>query len=228
MKVIRWCPPILRYLALLLVVLALPDFLQAQDKPNFAKWEKEIAAFEKQDQEKAPPPGGVVFVGSSTIRLWKLDKSFPELHALNRGFGGSQLADSVHFAPRIVLKYQPRVVVLYAGDNDLAARKTPEQVFADFQTFATLIHQELPKTKLIYLSIKPSVKRWSIWDKDQKANALIEAYCKHDPRRVFLDIAPALLGDDHKPRPELFIADGLHLNEKGYAQVANLLKPLLN
>jgi lysophospholipase L1-like esterase len=213
---------------MLTLVFVLPGLLQAQQKPNFDKWEKEITAFEKQDQEKMPPGNGVVFVGSSTIRLWKLDRSFPELHALNRGFGGSQLADSVHFAPRIVFKYRPRLVVLYAGDNDLAGRKTPEQVFADFQTFATLIHKDLPKTKLIYLSIKPSVKRWNIWDKGQKANALIEAYCKEDPRRVFVDIAPAILGDDHKPRPDLFIADGLHLNEKGYAQVASLLKPLLN
>src|SRR5438270_868126 len=121
------------FLLLLLPSLVAPGLVRAQEKPKFTRWEKEIAVFEKQDQAKAPPRGGVVFVGSSTIRLWKLDKSFPELHALNRGFGGSQLADSVHFAPRIVLKYEPRVVVLYAGDNDLAARKTPEQVFADFQ-----------------------------------------------------------------------------------------------
>lgn len=224
----RWSASQVQFLALLLALLATPGLLPAQEKPNFARWDKAIAAFEKQDQEKAPPRDGVVFVGSSTIRLWKLDKSFPELHALNRGFGGSELADSVHFAPRIVVKYQPRVVVLYAGDNDLAGRKTPEQVSADFQAFATLIHRDLPKTKLIYLSIKPSVKRWNIWDKGQKANALIEAYCMEDPRRVFLDVAPAILGDDHKPRPDLFIADGLHLNEKGYARVTELLKPLLN
>lgn len=228
MMICRWCQSLLQSFASLLAVLAIPGLLQAQDKPNFAKWEKEIKAFEKLDQDKMPPRDGVVFVGSSTIRLWKLDQSFPELHAINRGFGGSHLADSVHFAPRIVLKYQPRVVVLYAGDNDLAGRKTPEQVVADFKEFATLIHKELPKTKLVYLSIKPSVKRWNIWDKGQKANALIEASCKDDPRCVFLDISPAILGDDHKPRPELFRADGLHLNEKGYAQVAILLRPLLN
>src|SRR5437870_4177387 len=99
MNLCRKCLSIV-FLALALVF---PNFLHAQDKPNFDKWEKQVAAFEKKDQEKTPPRDGVVFVGSSTIRLWKLDKSFPELHALNRGFGGSQLADSVHFAPRIVL-----------------------------------------------------------------------------------------------------------------------------
>ncbi len=201
--------------------------LFAQEKPNFAKWEKEIGAFEKQDKEKAPPSDGIVFVGSSTIRFWDLKKSFPEFNAINRGFGGSQLADSVHFAPRIVLKYEPRVVVLYAGDNDLAGHKSPEQVFGDFQAFATLLHKELPKTKLVYISIKPSVKRWSIWDQAQKTNGLIEAYCKEDPRRVYVDVAPVILGKDNKPQADLFIKDGLHLNEKGYSLVAGVLRPYL-
>lgn len=223
----RWSSSSMRFLSLLFSWLAMTGLVRAQEKPNFAKWEKEIAAFEKQDRDMAPPRGAVVFVGSSTIRRWKLDKSFPELQALNRGFGGSQLADAVHFAPRIVLKYEPRVVVLYAGDNDLAGRKTPEQVFADFRAFATLLQKELPRTKLIYLAIKPSVKRWNIWDKGQKANALIEAYCKEDPRRVFVDIAPVILGQDHKPQADLFIKDGLHLNEKGYALVADVLRPYL-
>jgi lysophospholipase L1-like esterase len=224
----RWSMPRVRFLSLVLILFPTVNVLRAQEKPNFAKWEKEIAAFEKKDQEKAPPQNGILFVGSSTMRFWDLNKSFPELHAINRGFGGSQLADSVHFAPRIVLKYEPRVVVLYAGDNDLASRKSPEQVFADFQAFAILIHKELPKTKLVYVSIKPSVKRWSIWDKGQKTNALIEAYCKHDPRRVFVDIAPVILGKDNKPQADLFIKDGLHLNEKGYALVSDVLRPYLN
>ena len=213
-----------------LAVLALcskSSLVCAQEKSPSAKYEKEIAAFEKKDKEAPPPQEGILFVGSSTIRLWKLDKSFPELHAINRGFGGSQLADSVYFAPRIVLKYRPRTVVLYAGDNDLAGKKSPEQVFADFQTFAALIHKELPKTKLIFIAIKPSIKRWDIRDKGQKANALIEAYCKEDPRRLFVDLAPAILGKDGKPQADLFIKDGLHLNEKGYAAVSDILRPHL-
>jgi lysophospholipase L1-like esterase len=199
----------------------------AQDKPNFAKWEKEITAFEKQDKEKMPAEGGILFVGSSTIRFWDLKKSFPDLEAINRGFGGSQLADSVHFAPRIVLKYKPRIVVLYAGDNDLAARKTPEQVAADFREFAALVSKELPATKIIFLSIKPSVARWKIWDQAQKANGLVEASCKEDPRRIYVDDSQIILGPDSKPQADLFRADGLHLNAKGYELMAKTVRPYL-
>src|SRR5581483_3446273 len=105
---------------------------RADDKPA-SRWESAIAAFVKQDQEKAPAKNGVVFVGSSSIRLWNLPKSFPELGALNRGFGGSELADSVRLASRLVLKHEPRLVVLYAGDNDIGSGKSPEQVAADFR-----------------------------------------------------------------------------------------------
>src|SRR5260370_30621178 len=93
----------------------------ADDKSDFGKWEKDIAAFEAQDKEKAPPQKAVVFVGSSSIRLWDLKKSFPDLAAINRGFGGSQIADSVHFADRLIVKHEPPLVVFYAGGNDIAA-----------------------------------------------------------------------------------------------------------
>ncbi len=205
-----------------------PGLLHAQEKPNFAKWEKEIAALEKQDKEKMPAENGIVFVGSSTMRIWKLKKSFPDLDLINRGFGGSQLADSVHFAPRIVLKYKPRTVVLYAGDNDLAGKKTPEQVAADFREFVALIHKDLPQTKIVFLSIKPSVKRWNIWDKGQKTNAMIEAFCKDHPGCVYVDDSKIILGKDGKPQPDLFLKDGLHLNDKGYELLSKTVRPYLN
>ena len=190
----------------------------AQEKPAAQRYEKELAAFDKQDQAKPPPPKPVLFVGSSTIRRWDLAKSFPELDAMNRGFGGSKIADSVELAPRLVLKYEPRIVVFYAGDNDISAGKSPEQVAGDFERFADLVHKGLPHSKLLFLAIKPSVKRWSLRDKQSKANELIEAFCKQDPRRVFVDISRLSLGDDGKPQADMFIKDGLHLNEKGYAQ----------
>src|SRR5271166_6572501 len=121
-----------------------------------ARWEKAIAAFEEKDKLSPPPRNAIVFVGSSSIHFWNVDKSFPGLSVINRGFGGSELADSVHFAPRIVLPYEPRVVVLYAGDNDLGSGKTPEQVAADFRDFTRSIHSRLPKTRIVFLSIKPS------------------------------------------------------------------------
>jgi len=200
---------------------------RADEKPTPSRWESAVAAFEKQDLEKPPAKNGILFVGSSSIRFWNLPKSFPELSAINRGFGGSELADSVRFAPRLVLKHEPRLVVLYAGDNDIGAGKSPEQVAADFRAFATIVHQGLPDTKVIYLSIKPSVLRWKLWPKMQQANGLIEAYCKEEKGLTFVDITKAMLGEDGKPRRELFAGDGLHLNEKGYALWASVLKPYL-
>jgi lysophospholipase L1-like esterase len=201
--------------------------VRGEDKRDFSVWEKAIAAFEKQDQQKPPPKDAVLFVGSSSIRRWDLSKSFPELDVINRGFGGSQLADSSHFAPRIVLKYEPRVVVLYAGDNDLAAGKSPEQVQADFQAFVRTVQKGLPKARIIFLSIKPSPLRRGLMDRMRKANALIEADCKKGERLLYVDVFTPMLGDDGKPRRELFINDGLHLNEKGYALWASILKPHL-
>jgi lysophospholipase L1-like esterase len=212
-------------LAVVLFSLVAPA--RAREADPFARWEKEIAAFEERDKANPPPHNGIVFVGSSSIRFWNLKKSFPDMELTNRGFGGSQLADSVHFVPRIVLPYEPRTVVLYAGDNDLAGGKTPEQVAADFREFTKAVHAKLPKARIIYLSIKPSVARWKIVDKGRKANELIAEQCKTDDRLTFLDVGTALLGADGKPRGELFAKDGLHLNAKGYEVWAGLLKPHL-
>jgi lysophospholipase L1-like esterase len=205
----------------------LPRQGRAQEKPDFSKWEKAIAAFEQQDKEKPPPKNAVVFAGSSSIRLWDLRKSFPDLETINRGFGGSQIADSVQFAPRIILKHEPRLVVFYAGDNDIASGKSPERVCEDFQALVRAIHKELPKTKIVFISIKPSLARLQQAEKQKQANALIEAFCKKDERLLYLDVIKPMLGDDGKPRQELFVRDGLHLNEKGYELWTSLLKPVL-
>jgi lysophospholipase L1-like esterase len=148
--------------------------------------------------------------------------------AINRGFGGSELADSVRFAPRIVVPYEPRIVVLYAGDNDLAFGKSPEQVAADFEAFTRLVLGRLPKTKIIFLSIKPSPLRSRLTEKMHKANAHIEAQCKSDQRLLYVDVGSALLGSNGKPRKDLFRWDGLHLNEKGYEVWNGILRPYLS
>src|SRR5438874_2421313 len=126
-------------------LLALSFTYYPEEKRNFARWEKTIAAMEKRDQAKPPPKNAILFAGSSSIRNWNLPKSFPGVPVVNRGFGGSQIADSTHFAPRILLKHEPRLIVFYAGDNDIAAGKSPEQVAADFKDFAQTIHAKLPK-----------------------------------------------------------------------------------
>ncbi len=204
-------------------------FPAADERPkrDFSRWEKTIATMEKRDKDKPPPKNAVLFAGSSSIVRWDLSKSFPGIPAVNRGFGGSELADVTHFAPRILLPHQPRLLVLYAGDNDLGAGKTPEQVLADFKDFARTVHARRPKVPIVFISIKPSIARWRLADKIKKANALIEAECKKDQRLTFVDVWGPMLGKDGLPRKELFVKDGLHLSAEGYKLWADALKKYL-
>jgi lysophospholipase L1-like esterase len=201
-------------------------FLFAADTPS--KWEAEIAKFEKQDADMSPAKGGNLFVGSSSIRMWKLKESFPEHTCLNRGFGGSQLKDVVQFVDRIVIPYEPKVIVLYAGDNDLAAKRTPEDVRADYRAFVDRVRKRLPGTKIVWLAIKPSIKRWSIREQGQAANAAIRTDIEHGRGDVYVDIWQPMLGDDGMPRAELYLADGLHLTPAGYAVWNKLVAPHLS
>jgi lysophospholipase L1-like esterase len=190
------------------------------------KWEKDIAAFEAADAKNPPPKDAVLFVGSSSIRLWDLKESFPDRRTINRGFGGSEIADSVRYAKRIVIPYRPRVVVFYAGDNDIAGGKSPQRVLADFKQFVELVHGELPKTKIIYIGIKPSIKRWTLIDRIREANRLIRQHvaAEESDKLVFLDIERPMLGDDGKPRAVFLQDDGLHLNQAGYKIWTKLLR----
>jgi lysophospholipase L1-like esterase len=211
------------------LIICLAANLAAQEaKTGFERWEKEIAALEERDAKQKPALGTTVFVGSSSIRLWNLEKSFPDLSLVNHGFGGSTIADSVHFVDRLVLRLEPKTVVFFAGDNDIAGGKSPEQVHADFQALVKAIHSKLPKTRIVFIAIKPSPSRWKLFEKQQAANRLIrDSISKDAERLVYLDIVPPMLGDDGQPKPELFQKDMLHLNESGYAVWNKLLLPLL-
>ena len=189
------------------------------------RWEPSIRAFEEKDRANPPPEGGFVFVGSSTIAGWNLAKRFPDLPTINRGFGGSQMADAARYADRIVIPYRPRAVVLYSGDNDVAAGKSPYQVTADFRAFLAKVRAALPDTPVVFIPIKPSIARWKLVDRMRRANTLISRVIQRDEHCVYADIDWALLGPDGKPRPELFKEDGLHLNEDGYALWSSLLRP---
>jgi lysophospholipase L1-like esterase len=191
------------------------------------RWEADIKKFEEADRLHPPSAGAVVFVGSSSIRFWKLVDSFPGMEALNRGFGGSHLADSARYADRIVTPYRPRAVVVYAGDNDLADGKTPEQVRDGYRDFVAKVRAKLPTVPIIYMGIKPSPSRWKLADKAKAANQLIVEAQRGDAAQHFVDTFGPMLGADGKPRAELFRADKLHLNDDGYKVWAELIKPLL-
>lgn len=192
------------------------------------RWEPEIRAFEAADRTNPPPQGGILFIGSSSIRLWKtLAQDFPEYPVINRGFGGSQIADSVHYAHRIVVPYAPRLIVMYAGGNDINAGKSPEQVCADFWTFVQTVRRHLPETRIAYISIAPNPARWAQVDQVRAANACIQALCRTNAHLAFIDVFPHMLGPDGQPRPELFSADRLHMNAQGYALWTRLVRPFL-
>lgn len=186
--------------------------------PTAAAFEPEIAAFEAADQLHPPPRGGILFVGSSSIRFWSsLAADFPGLPVFNRGFGGSTLPDVNYFAPRIVLPYRPREIVLYAGDNDIAAGRTPEQVLADYSTFVHTVRSALPATRIVFLSIKPSPSRWELANQMRAANALVSRAIAGDSLATYVDVFTPMVGANGHPRPELFRDDSLHMTAEGYA-----------
>ena len=209
-----------RLLSVLLSVLfaPLPGAL-AEPAPllGFAKWEKEISAFEQHDQESPFVKHGVLFVGSSSIRKWTtLAEDFPQHQVLNRGFGGSFLSDSAHFAERIVLPYEPRFIVVYAGGNDLAAKKSSEQVFEAFKEFVAKVRAKLPDTPIAFISIAGNPRRWAQVDAVKQTNALVEAFTKEQPGLIYIDVFHEMLGPDGLPKPESFSEDRLHMNPEGY------------
>ncbi len=198
-------------------------------KPASApRFENEIAAFEAYDHKNAPPRDPILFVGSSTIRLWQTADAFPNLPVINRGFGGSTTDDVNHFADSIVFKYKPRVIVFYCGDNDLAAGRTPDRTVNDFQTFLASAHDHLPNTPVIYLAIKPSIARWKLWPQMQEVNGRVKEITQQNKQLTYIDTAPPLLGPDGKPQSNLFRDDGLHMNDKGYAAWNKLLNSQLS
>ena len=206
-------------------------------------WEPEIQKMEARDKANPPAVGETVFAGSSSIRLWKLEESFPGLKAANEGFGGSTISECTKYAPRLVLPWKPKRVVFYAGDNDLKGRVSsqpglsPEQVAEDCKAYAAVIHGALPECEVIFLPIKPSPSRWDLKPKQDVANRLIRewieaqnkavAETKKPARLRYVDTVPGLLGADGKPDPALFQPDMLHLKPVGYARWAALLKPIL-
>ncbi len=192
------------------------------------RYEKNMESFAELDRQQPPKPGGILFVGSSTIRIWNLEESFPGLNALNRGFGGSQYSEAVYYFDRVILPYHPATMVIYDGDNDVAHGKSPEWVFADFEALMRRIRFSLPETRVIVLSIKPCPARWPLWDKMQQVNTMIKEYVQKHERMFFVDSTAQILGPDGKPRADLFQKDGLHLNEQGYAVFSALVKPLLD
>ena len=205
----------------------LPVRAQQPAVPDPNRWEATIQKFEAQDRVSPPPKGEIVFTGASSIVRWNLPESFPDLKVINRGFGGSEMADAARYASRIVVPYSPRIVVLYSGDNDIGRGVAPEKVQAEFERFVQVVHGALPQARIVVIAVKPSILRWAVYDNMKKANALMRAYIDAHKGLEFVEVGPPMLGADGKPKPELFVPDGLHLTAEGYKLWTSLLRPHL-
>lgn len=204
------------------------DQSKAPFDPEF--FEPSISRFEEADRREPPEPGGIVFVGSSSIGLWgDLVEQMAPLPVTRRGFGGSHMLHVLHNVHRVVTPYAPSAVVVYAGDNDLAGAsgKTAEGVAAEYASFVEEVHSRLPAARIYFISIKPSVLRWDRWPEMDRANRIIEARSREDPRLGYFNVATPMLGAKGEPREELFVLDGLHLNDEGYRVWTELIRPRL-
>lgn len=192
------------------------------------RFESAIQAFEQMDREYPVRPGGVLFVGSSSIRGWHtLEADFAEYGAINRGFGGSELSDVLHFFDRVVVPYQPRQIFLYEGDNDVAAGKSPELIVARFKIFVAEVQQKLPGTPVVFISIKPSASRKQFIQAMATTNALIKKYCDLRDDLTFVDIFHPMLDEQGYPMADIFTADSLHMNPAGYNLWQSIIAPYL-
>lgn len=201
----------------------------AQYWPRPERFEGAIAEFEKQDATKMPPEGAVLCIGSSSMAKWhnRIQNDLAPLTVIPRGFGGSVIRDVIHFADRVVFPYNPRAILLYEGDNDIAAKITPERVADKFGDFFDLVHSRLPETCIYVISIKPSVARQHLWPAMQEANTLIKALCEQDERLTFIDASSALLNEDGSPRTDVLVGDNLHMNDAGYDIWTGIIRPVL-
>jgi len=190
----------------------------AEVSPAYARWQSTLDAFARTDLAQHPADDGVLFVGSSTIRLWSsLSQDFRQVPVIiNRGFGGSTMRDCNALVRELVIQYKPRQVMVYAGDNDLAEGRAPEDVLASLQNFVRQVRAELPGTRISYISIKPSPQRLALLPQIRQANALIAGYVQTVPEMRYIDIFSPMLDAQGQPRAELFGADRLHLNDAGY------------
>jgi hypothetical protein len=212
-------------LAVLMVFACVHWQSSAATDPAF--FEDEIVAFERADAEAMPPPGGILFVGSSSIRFWTtLAEDMAPLPVVRRGFGGAHMSHVLHNFERIVVPYAPRAIVVYVGENDIAAGKRVDRVLYEFETFLDLVREELPGTDVWIMSVKPSKLRWSYWPTMERLNERLAERAAGDPRVRYVETGETLLGPDGKP-DDVYVLDRLHLNAEGYRRWTQTLRPLL-
>lgn len=198
------------------------------DTTQLDRFEGEVKDFETADQAQMPAKGGVLFTGSSSIRLWStVAQDFAPLPVVSRGIGGSTIPEVSYYAKRLIYKYEPSVIVFYCGENDLASNTPPQVAFQGFKKFIGETEKNLPNTTIIVLSAKPSQSRWALWKDMQQYNTMVQQFAQNRPNLRYVDITKELLAANGEPDPSLFVEDKLHLNASGYAKWTAVLKPIV-
>jgi len=219
-------------LTLLAISTALPvlasESLAAQvADPDPSRFAETFQGFAQWDAENFVPRDGILFIGSSSINFWRTAESFPDLPVINRGFGGSHASDATHWVRDGVLKYDPAIVVYYEGDNDITQGKKSPQVMEDFRDFVRAIRNAGSDAEIVFLSIKPSPARMDVWSEMQKANDELRAFTESEGGLHYIDVGSDLLGRNGRPRPELYVADGIHMTPAGYEIWDRIVGPVL-
>ena len=193
------------------------------------RWDARVDRYlNVRDKASPPPTGGIVFTGSSSIDMWTtLAADFPEYKVVNRGIGGTWLADQLHIAPKLVYPLDPKTIVIYAGENDLQAGRSVEDVVTAFKNVREQIRTEEPQAHIVFLALKPSPSRVALLGAMRDANDQIAALCANDPQCTFVDIFTPMLNEKGQPRPKLFIKDNLHMNPEGYRLWTSIVAPVL-
>ena len=192
------------------------------------RFETQVAAYEDADRAARPPSGALLLAGDSQFFRWTtLREDLVGYTVINRGIDSFQLSDLIHFADRLVLPYHPRMIVLHVGGNDVHVGKSAEQVLADFKTFVAKVRRAYPTTPIAFSSITPSPGRWSEAEVRLKANALVKAYVATQPTLRYIDLWDAFLGEDGKPREDLYGPDQIHPNHDGYLVRVRVMHPVI-
>ena len=204
------------------------EALHESSKPERYKYDYFVAKFEEEDSIHPPPKDAILFAGASSIQLWNTEKWFPDLTNINRGISSTKCTDVLYYADRIIIPYEPSTIVILVGNNDIAVFKPPEMVFADLKALLIKIRQALPQTRIIYLSMYPTLQRWENWPIMQEANDLISSLCETKQNIYYADVAEVMFDEIGEVRKDIFAADGLHLNETGYELWTSVVRAFID
>lgn len=218
----------LRSLFIILPLIMVTMMCAVAQEKGPQRWEETIRKFEQSDQESAPQPGAILFVGSSSIAMWKdIADYFPKHRVLNRGFGGSNFTDLIHYADRVIFPYKPSMIFVYEGDNDIAQGDSAGKILENAKKLRGMIRKAAGNTPVIFISPKPSIARWNMKSAYETVNEQLRKYAESEPETEFADVWTASLGKDGKVLDYIFLDDNLHMNAKGYGIWQKVLLPYL-